>query len=178
MEMNYPSLIPESAENLHDLEQMERRTGRSDRVRMLRLLKDKTVPSVTQAAAVLGYTVRTLQGWWRRYREGGLPVLLAEPRPAGGRERITPEAWQGLQEERRAGQVGGLNEAQAYLRDHWHIDYGIDAISKLFKRRKTKLKTGRHRHQRAASADEQAAFKKGSRRNARRTRSRACPGLR
>lgn len=96
-----------------------------------------------------------------------LARAAAEPAP-GGRERITPEAWQGLQEEMRAGQVGGLNEAQAYLRDRWHIDYGIDAISKLFKRRKTKLKTGRRRHQRAASADEQAAFKKGVRSHARR----------
>jgi transposase len=78
----------------------------------------------------------------------------------------------------RAGQVGGLNGAQAYLRDHWRIDYGIDAISKLFQRRKAKLKTGRQRHQRAASADEQAAFKKGSRLNARRAWSRARPGLR
>src|SRR4051812_37916687 len=168
MEMNYPSLIPESAADLYGLEQAERRTGRSDRVRMLRLLKSKTVPNVTQAAAVLGYTVRTLQSWWRSYRDGGLPRLLPSRRPAGGRERITPEAWQGLQDEMRAGHVGGLNEAQAYLRDHWHIAYGIDAISKLFQRRKTKLKAGRRRHHRAASADEQAAFKKGLRSNARR----------
>jgi len=168
MEMNYPSLITESVEDLHGLEHAERRTGRSDRLRMLRLLKSSTVPNVTQAASVLGYTVRTLQNWWRAYREGGVPGLLPSPRPAGGRERITPEAWQGLQEEMRAGHVGGLNEAQAYLRDHWHIDYGIDAISKLFKRRKTKLKTGRRRHHRAASADAQAAFKKGLRPDARR----------
>jgi transposase len=168
MEMNYPSLITESVEDLHGLEHAERRTGRSDRLRMLRLLKSSTVPTVTQAASVLGYTVRTLQNWWRAYREGGVPGLLPSPRPAGGRERITPEAWQGLQEEMRAGHVGGLNEAQAYLRDHWHIDYGIDAISKLFKRRKTKLKTGRRRHHRAASADAQAAFKKGLRPDARR----------
>jgi transposase-like protein len=95
MEMNYPSLIPESAEDLQGLEQAERRTGRSDRVRMLRLLKSSTVPNVTQAAAVLGYTVRTLQTWWRAHRDGGLPGLPPSLRPAGGRERITPEAWQG-----------------------------------------------------------------------------------
>src|SRR3954471_12948044 len=105
MEMNYPSLIPESAEDLQGLEQAERRTGRSDRVRMLRLLKSSTVPSVTQAAGGLGYTVRPLQTWWRAYRDGGVPGLLPSRRPAGGRERITPEAWQGLQDEMRAGQV-------------------------------------------------------------------------
>ena len=42
----------------------------------------------------------------------------------------------------------------------WHIAYGIDAISKLFRRRKTKLKTGRPHHRKAASPAEQAAFKK------------------
>ena len=75
-------------------------------------------------------------------------------------ERITPEAWAGLQAEMRAGQIGGLHEAQVYLRDTWHIGYGIDALSKLFQRRKTKLKTGRPRHCKAASPAEQAAFKK------------------
>src|SRR3954453_18696672 len=109
MEMNYPSLIPESVEDLQGLEQAERRTGRSDRLRMLRLLKGSTVPHVTHGAAVLGYTVRPRQNWWRAYREGGVPGLLRSRRPAGGRERITPEAWQDLQDEMRAGQVGGLN---------------------------------------------------------------------
>jgi hypothetical protein len=49
-------------------------------------------------------------------------------------------------------------EAQLYLRDTWHIAYGIDAISKLFRRRK--LKTGRPHHRKAATPAEQAAFKK------------------
>jgi hypothetical protein len=49
-------------------------------------------------------------------------------------------------------------EAQTYLRDTWHIGYGIDAISKLFRRRRTKLKTGRPRHRNSSA--EQAAFKK------------------
>ena len=60
----------------------------------------------------------------------------------------------------QAGHIGGLHEAQAYLRDSWHIAYGIDAISKQFRRRKAKLNTGRPRHRKAASPAEQAAFKK------------------
>ena len=47
-----------------------------------------------------------------------------------------------------------------YLRDTWHIAYGIDAISKLFRRRRTKLKMTRSHHRKAASPAEQAAFKK------------------
>ncbi len=60
----------------------------------------------------------------------------------------------------RAGRIGGLRDAQIYLRDTWHIGYGIEARSKLFQRRKTKLKTGRPRHCKAASPADQAAFKK------------------
>src|SRR4051812_39113258 len=66
---------------------------------------------------------------------------------------------------RRPGRVSGgdaggshRREAQLYLRDTWHIAYGIDAISKLFRRRKTKLKTGRPHHRN--SPTDQAAFKK------------------
>ena len=117
-------------------------------------------PYICQAAAALGYSVRTAERWWRRYCEGGLAALLAPPRRRGMVERITPEAWEGLQAEMQAGHVGGLHEAQAYLYDTWHIAYGIDAISKLFRRRKAKLKTGRPRHRKAASPAEQAAFKK------------------
>ena len=46
-------------------------------------------------------------------------------------------------------------EAQLYLRDTWRIEYGIDALSKLFGRRKTKLNA-----RITASPAEQAAFKK------------------
>jgi hypothetical protein len=47
-------------------------------------------------------------------------------------------------------------EAQIYLRATWRIEYGIDALSKLFRRRK--LKTGRPHHRNSPA--EQAAFKK------------------
>ena len=77
-------------------------------------------------------------------------------------------AWHGGTD--HAGSLGGFaggdagrphrREAQLYLRDTWRIEYGIDALSKLFRRRKTKLKTGRPHHRKAASPAEQAAFKK------------------
>src|SRR5690349_2646764 len=89
-----------------------------------------------------------------------LAALLAPPQRRGAPERLSPEAWEGLQAEMRAGHIGGLHEAQLYLRDTWHIGYGIDAISKLFRRRRTKLKTGRPHHRKAVSPAEQAAFKK------------------
>ena len=111
---------------------------------MLRFLKEERVAGVSQAAEILGYSVRTVQRWWQSYRAGGLAGLLAPPGRRGMVERITPEAWEGLQAEMRAGHIGGLHEAQVYLRDTWHIVYGIDAISKLFRRRKTGSFAQRH----------------------------------
>jgi transposase len=159
MTVAYPLLIPEDVAQLQAAEKVARDKARADRLRLLRFLKDERVAGVGQAAEVLGYSVRTVQRWWRSCREGGLAGLLA-PRRRGPKERLSPEAWDGLQAEMRAGHIGGLHEAQLYLRDTWHTGYGIDALSKLFRRRKTKLKSGRPHHRKASSPADQAAFKK------------------
>ena len=160
MDITCSLLIQEDIAQLHAAEKAARAKVRADRLRLLRFLKEERVAGVSQATEVLGYSVRTVQRWWQCYREDGLAGLLAPAQRRGMAERITPEAWEGLQAEMRAGHIGGLHEAQVYLRDTWHIAYGIDAISKLFRRRKTKLKTGRPHHRKAASPAEQAAFKK------------------
>src|SRR3954453_12407359 len=157
MNATYPLLIQEDVAQLQAAEKAAGDKARADRLRLLRFLKEERVAGVSQAAEVLGYSVRTVQRWWQCYRAGGLGGLLAPPQRRGAPERLSPE---GLQAEMRAGHIGGLHEAQLYLRDTWHIAYGIDAISKLFRRRKTKLKTGRPHHRKAASPTDQAAFKK------------------
>ena len=137
----------------------------ADRVKLLRLLKSGAARSVRQGAAMLGYSERQAQRWWECYARGGLAALLDVGWPGGSRERITPEAWADLSAQMRAGAIGRLKDAQAYLRERWGIAYCLDGISKLFIRRKAKLKTGRRRH-RHAEAAAQAAFKKSVRRHA------------
>src|SRR3954463_11654921 len=127
----YALLIEEDVAQLQAAEKAARDKSRTDRVRLLRFVKEGRVPGIAQAAAALGYSARTAERWWRLYCEGGLAALVASPQRRGMAERITPEAWEGLQAEMRAGHIGGLHEAQVYLRDTWHIAYGIDAISKL-----------------------------------------------
>jgi hypothetical protein len=105
---------------------------------MLRFLKEGRVAGVSQAAEVLGYRVRTVQRWWQCYREGGLA------------ERITPEAWEGLQAEMRAGHMAGGADLSA--RHLAHRD-AIDALSKLAQ---DQAERPHHRN----SPAEQAAFKK------------------
>ena len=107
MDVAYPLLIQEDVARLQAAEKAARDKARTDRLRLLRFLKEERVAGVSQAAEVLGYSVRTVQRWWQCYREGGLAALLASPQRRGMVERITPEAWEGLQAEIRAGHIGG-----------------------------------------------------------------------
>ena len=160
METVFSRQIQEDVADLKSREKDPFIKGIADRIRFLRLLKDGRAERLAEVAALLGYHLRTIQRWWQRYRDGGIAALLPGPPRRGASERITPEAWTGLQTGMTAGHIGSLHDAQVYPRDHWSIDYGIDAISKLFGRRKTKLKTGRPHHRKAASPAVQAAFKK------------------
>jgi transposase len=107
MDVAYPLLIQEDVAQLQAAEKAARDKGRTDRLRLLRFLKEERVAGVSQAAEVLGYRVRTAQRWWQCYREGGLAALLAPPQRRGAKERLSPEAWEGLQAEMRAGHIGG-----------------------------------------------------------------------
>src|SRR4051795_4977622 len=105
MDVAYPLLIQEDVARLQAAEKAARDKARTDRLRLLWFLKEERVAGVSQAAEVLGYSVRTAQRWWQCYREGGLAALLAPPQRRGAKERILPEAWEGLQAEMRA--IGG-----------------------------------------------------------------------
>ena len=165
MWIDYGVSIMETVDALQAQERAVRGRRAADRVKLLRLLKSGEARSLRQAAATLGYSERQAQRWWASYARGGLPAVLEVGRPGGSRERITPEAWADLSARMRAGAIGRLKDAQAYLQKHWGISYCLDGISKLFIRRKTKRKTGRPRH-READAAAQAAFKTSARRHA------------
>ena len=92
MDVAYPLLIQEDVARLQAAEKAARDKARTDRLRLLRFLKEERVAGVSQAAAVLGYRVRTAQRWWQCYREGGLAALLAPPQRRGAKERLSPEA--------------------------------------------------------------------------------------
>ena len=173
MWIDYGVSIVETADELRARERAVRGHRAADRVKLLRLLKSGAARSVRQGAAMVGYSERQAQRWWASYARGGLAALLEMGQPGGSRERITPEAWADLSTQMRAGAIGRLKDAQAYLQKRWAITYGLGGISKLFIRRKAKLKTGRPRHRLAAAAA-QAAFKKGVRPHARDAPRPAC----
>ena len=64
MDITYPLLILEDIAQLQAAEKVAQDKIRADRIRMLRFLKEGRVAGVSQAAEVLGYSVRTAQRWW------------------------------------------------------------------------------------------------------------------
>jgi transposase len=159
MYLNYAELIQEDPGELARLERRYRSGPLADRLTMLRLLKSGAYRSRRALSDVLGYSERHLHRWFATYREGGLTALMAHERPSGRAERVTPEAWAALEEEMRAGRIAGLKQAQRFLEERFSTSYTIGGLSDLFRRKKTKLKTGRRRNKKA-SLEEQAAFKK------------------
>jgi transposase len=157
MWIDYGAQILQSPAALLALERRLRGRPTADRVKLLRLLKTRTIRSVRAAAPVLGYSERQLQRWWASYTSRGLEALVRwQPRP-GRQEQVPLEAWTALAAEMHAGRVARLTEAQRYLREQWGIAYhSLNGLSQLFKRHKTKLKTGRRRHRRADPAAQTA----------------------
>jgi transposase len=160
MRIDYGVAIRETAAELAAAERRQRQRAGADRAKLLRLLKSGAAPSLRRGAALLGYSERQAQRWWKRYAMGGLEALLAVTPHLGPAERITPAAWTGLAAEMRAGRIARLKDAQAYLRERHGIAYSLNGVWELLRRRQAKPKTGRKRHVKADPAA-QAAFKKG-----------------
>jgi transposase len=157
---NYSELIEEDLEELRSLIKTYRGHPALYRIRMLYFLKVGQVGSRRKLTDILSCSERSLQRWWSTYREKGLESLLYYGSPSGYDEYVSEEAYSALEEEMKAGRIAGLREVKNYLSEHWNVIYkDVSAISRLFKRRGVKLKTGRRGH-RNADLLEQKAFKK------------------
>ena len=136
MRTHYPDQIRETPEELEQLERSLRGQAVCDRVKMLRLLKTGHYDSRRTLAPVLGYSERQLQRWWKLYKKAGLEGLTEEKPVGGSSERMTDKAWEALKEAMRSGEVKQLKEAQAFLIDHFDIEYqSLQGLSDMIKRR-------------------------------------------
>ena len=159
---DYPTVITESIAALRARETAVRGTPAAPRLQMLRLLKSREATTLPQVAALVGFSPRHVERWWRTYRTTGLVALEAVYHPTGKRAQLTDDAWAGLRVELEAGRIGGQEDARHYLAETWGVRYqSVNAISYQFKRRKVKWKTGRRRHA-DADAAAQASFKQTS----------------
>lgn len=163
MRTPYPTAIAEAEAALAAEERRLRGRPAAARVRMLRLLKDGTAPTLGACAPLVGYSPRQLARWWAAYRAGGLAGLTRERARPGKASRLTPAALAGLEGEMRAGRIATLGDARRYLAERWGVEYASpNGVWWQLRKHRIKLKTGRRRH-RKADAAAQAAFKAGFR---------------
>jgi transposase len=134
--IDYPNVITESLEQLHESEKRHRYTHLFQRVSMLRLLKSEECSNLGEASEALGYSWRQSQRWFASYREGGLEELLKSRMEERGRqELVTPEAFGERQEAMERGEIATISEAHRFLSE-LGIEYSHpDGVVQLLRRR-------------------------------------------
>ena len=159
---DYPRVIEENLPKLEKLEKRHRYSHLFHRVKMLRLLKSEECSNLGEAAEALGYSRRQCQRWFITYKQEGLEELLvSRVHERGPTELVTEEAFEELQEAMKRGEIATITQAHRFLsRRGVHYTHP-ESVGGLLRRRKVKLKTGRPRHEKA-DTEEQEAFKKSS----------------
>ena len=153
MRVNYSEAIQESEEELKQLEKQHRGRQAYPRIQMLRLLKSGKVKNQPACAEELGYSQSSIERWCKIYRDLALSGLLQVSKDGGRPSRLTPEAWEGLQQELELGKIRRLQDAVDYLKNtHGVVYQSTEGVRYLFTKFRVKLKTGRPRHRRKDEA--------------------------
>jgi transposase len=88
--------IAESREELKKLLGQQKSASDKERIQFLYLLKSGQASTITQAASLLGRNRITVQKWARRYREGGLAMMLSHTPRTGPPQKIPTWAQDAL----------------------------------------------------------------------------------
>jgi transposase len=88
-------------------------------------------------------------------------LLLSRVHERGPKEIVTQEAFQELEEAMKRGEIATVAQAHGFLSERGAHYAHPESVGGLLRRRKVKLKTGRPRHEKA-DTKEQEAFKKSS----------------
>lgn len=159
MAYTYSELIKESEEELLSKQRSTSKVIVFQRLQMLRLLKSSRANTLVAAAPLVGVTERSLQRWWKQYRQQGMQSLL-EVEPTR-QCRLNQQQQQALMEEAGKGDFSTINEIVDWVEQSFGIHYTQVGMWKLVRRLKIKKKTARPSH---VLKDEKAAerFKKTS----------------
>ncbi len=127
---------------------------------MLKLLKSGECSNLGEAAKALGYSRRQCQRWFLTYKQEGLEELLvSRVGERGPTELVTEEACKELEEVMKRGEIATIAQAHRFLSERGVHYAHPESVGALLRRRKVKLKTGRPRHEKA-DTEEQEVFKK------------------
>ncbi|GAB3225250.1 helix-turn-helix domain-containing protein [Spirosoma arcticum] len=158
--MDYSRHITESVSELKQLETRQKLARDRDRVRFLRLLKEKTASSQGQAGETINLAQRQSQRLWQTYTQFGICGLIGQPHQPGFGKLSATQISQ-LQAWLRLDQAQTLTHIQTYVQQRWAITYSISGLSRLCNRLKIKTKTGRPVNRRQKPWDAEV-FKKTS----------------
>jgi len=141
--LNYSEAIKESVEELKALESSQTKVRFLNYVRFLRYLKDGSAQNQTISSGLVGLTLRQGQRIWSEYKQSGLSGLLS-PGFEGTVGNLSYVEISRLQSFLRDSDTNLTQEQIAdWIADSFGVRYGQSGISKLLKRLKIKLKTGR-----------------------------------
>ena len=141
--------ISESAETLKKLLKNARTPQEKERIQTIYWLKTKTVETVKQIAIMLGRNRVTVQKWLRKYRTGGLNLLLEPKKNLGGRpSSIPPDVREKLKDELQKPEgFQSYGEIQLWLTTCFDIDVAYRTVHELVRYKlKSKLKVPRPLH--------------------------------
>ncbi len=158
---DYPSLIKESVAELQELERTQKHARYRDYVRFVRYLKEGTSTTQLAAGERIGLKARQSQVLWQRYKQEGLKAMLTYPFEGTVGKLSYSHITRLRNFLRDATRPLTQQQIADWIRDSFGVEYKQSGISKLFKRLKIKLKTGRPSNVRKDEAGGEA-FKKTS----------------
>ncbi len=141
--------IIESAETLKKLLKNAKTPQEKERIQAIYWLKTHTVETVKQIAIMLGRNRVTVQKWLRKYRTGGLNLLLEPKKNLGGRPTsIGPDVVEKLKEELKNPEgFQSYGEIQLWLKTCFDVDVAYRTVHQLVRYKlKGKLKVPRPLH--------------------------------
>ena len=141
--------ISESADKLKILLKNAKTPQEKERIQTLYWLKTETVTTVKQIAIMLGRNRVTVQKWLRKYRTGGLDILLEPKTNLGGRPRSIPESViNKLKEELQKPEgFNSYSEIQEWLATCFDMNVPYRTVHGLVRYKlKSKLKVPRPQH--------------------------------
>ncbi len=141
--------ISESAETLKKLLKNARSPEEKERIQAIYWLKTHTVETVKQIAIMLGRNRVTVQKWLRKYRTGGINLLLEPKKNVGGRPTsIPPDVIEKLKEELKNPEgFESYGEIQLWLTTCFNIDVSYRTVHQLVRYKlSSKLKVPRPLH--------------------------------
>jgi transposase len=141
--------ITESPETLKKLLKNASTLQEKERIQTIYWLKTRTVETVKQIAIMLGRNRVTVQKWLRKYRSGGLNLLLEPNKNLGGRpSSIPPDIIEKLKEELSNPEgFQSYGEIQLWLKTCFDIDVAYRTVHELVRSKlKAKLKVPRPLH--------------------------------